>query len=197
MKELTRSISDGLVKQDNAYVVTGSPPAPGDRYPENRTCFYANVHRAHSGNRGIFNTLANYENIQRFLFGDTRAELSLENIDIKTAVSSDRFFYDFEFSFSIRNSGAYLHRRQQDPCENAIRLERASIPPRKRAVLEVSPRMAYTLGLYLYLFVGSVVAGSSAAWLSPLGFAVNFIFAAVVAYLGVVVGRWLFGRKFL
>ena len=57
--------------------------------------------------------------------------------------------------------------------------------------------MAYTLGLYLYLFVGSVVAGSSAAWLSPLGFAVNFIFAAVVAYLGVVVGRWLFGRKFL
>ena len=81
MKELTRSISDGLVKQDNAYVVTGSPPAPGDRYPENRTCFYANVHRAHSGNRGIFNTLASYENIQRFLFGDTRAELSLENID--------------------------------------------------------------------------------------------------------------------
>ncbi len=104
------------------------------------------MHRAHSGNRGIVSTLEKYENIQRFLFGDTRAELSLENIDIKTAVSSDRFFYDWT----------------------------------------------------LFVFVcGSVVAGSSAAWLSPLGFAVNFIFAAVVAYLGVVVGRWLFGRKFL
>jgi hypothetical protein len=55
--------------------------------------------------------------------------------------------------------------------------------------------MAYTLGLYLYLFVGSVVAGIGAAWLSPLGFTVNIIFAVVVAYLGVVVGRWLFGRE--
>ena len=27
------------------------------------------------------------------------------------------------------------------------------------------------------------------------GFAVNIIFAVVVAYLGVVVGRWLFGRE--
>ncbi len=53
--------------------------------------------------------------------------------------------------------------------------------------------MAYTLGLYLYLYLRA----APQAWLSPLGFAVNFIFAAVVAYLGVVVGRWLFGRKFL
>jgi hypothetical protein len=53
--------------------------------------------------------------------------------------------------------------------------------------------MAYTLGLYLYMFVASVVAGIGAAWLSPLGFTVNIIFALVVAYLGVVVGRWLFG----
>jgi hypothetical protein len=55
--------------------------------------------------------------------------------------------------------------------------------------------MAYTLGFYLYLFVASVVGGIGAAWLSPLGFTVNIIFAAVVAYLGVVVGRWLFGRE--
>jgi hypothetical protein len=57
--------------------------------------------------------------------------------------------------------------------------------------------MAYTLGLYLYLFVASVLAGIGAAWLSPLGFTVNIIFAVIVAYLGIVVGLWLFGRKFL
>ena len=55
--------------------------------------------------------------------------------------------------------------------------------------------MAYALGFYLYLFVASVVAGIGAAWLSPLGLTVNIIFAVVVAYLGVVVGRWLFERK--
>ena len=55
--------------------------------------------------------------------------------------------------------------------------------------------MAYTFGLYLYLFVGSVVAGIGAAWLGPLGFTVNIIFAVVVAYLVVVVGRWLFGGE--
>ena len=53
--------------------------------------------------------------------------------------------------------------------------------------------MAYTLGLDLYLFVASVVSGIGAAWLSPLGLTVNIIFAVVVAYLGVVVRRWLFG----
>jgi hypothetical protein len=55
--------------------------------------------------------------------------------------------------------------------------------------------MAYTLGLYLYLFVASVVAFAGAVWLSPLGFTVNIIFAVVVGYLGVVVGRWVLGRK--
>ena len=55
--------------------------------------------------------------------------------------------------------------------------------------------MAYALGFYLYLFVASVLAGIGAAWLSSLGFTANIIFAVVVAYLGVVVGRWLFGRE--
>jgi hypothetical protein len=51
------------------------------------------------------------------------------------------------------------------------------------------------LGLYLYLFVASVVAGIGTAWLSPLGLTVNIIFAVVVASLVVVGGRWLFGRE--
>ena len=41
----------------------------------------------------------------------------------------------------------------------------------------------------------TLLAGIGAAWLSPLGLTVNIIFAGIVAYLGVVVGRWLFGRK--
>ena len=131
-KELTGSFSDGLVKQDHAYVVTGPKPPENATYPEDRRSFWANVHRAHSGNRGIVNSYESYENIQRFLFGDTRAEISLDGISFGTAAATgnDKYFYDFEFVFSIRKSGAYLHRRQQDPCENAIRLERKDIPPR-------------------------------------------------------------------
>jgi hypothetical protein len=131
-KELTGSFSDGLVKQDHAYVVTGPRPAGDADYPVEQRSFWANVHRAHSGNRGIVNSYESYENIQRFLFGDTRAEISLENVQIKTdaPAKGDRYFYDFEFMFSIRKSGTFLHRRQQDPCENAIRLERAEIPKR-------------------------------------------------------------------
>lgn len=131
-KELTGSFSDGLVKQDHAYVVAGPKPAKNGAYPEDRRSFWANVHRAHSGNRGIVNSYESYENIQRFLFGDTRAEISLDGISFGTAPPSgkDRYFYDFEFVFSIRKSGAYLHRQQQDPCENAMRLERAEVPAR-------------------------------------------------------------------
>jgi hypothetical protein len=92
--------------------------------------FWANVHRAHSGNRGIVNSFESYENIQRFIFGDTRAEIALSDLAITTDASAagDRYFYDFEFLFSIRKTGTY--QRQQDPCENAIRLERDDIPKR-------------------------------------------------------------------
>ncbi len=55
--------------------------------------------------------------------------------------------------------------------------------------------MTYTIGLYLYMFVASVVAGSGAAWLSPLGPTDNIIFAVVVVYLGIVIGRWYSGVK--
>jgi hypothetical protein len=131
-KELTGSFSDGLVKQDHAYVVSGPRPPEGTDYPDDHRCFWANVHRAHSGNRGIVNSYESYENIQRFLFGDTRVEISLDRIQFGTAAPTgkDRYFYDFEFLFSIRKSGTYLHRREQDPCENAIRHERAKVPPR-------------------------------------------------------------------
>lgn len=134
VKELTGSFSDGLVKQDHAYVVSGPPPAPGAAYPEERSCYWANVHRAHSGHRGIVNSYESYENIERFLFGNARADILIENVAINTdrPRARDRFFYDIEFLFSIRKSGTYLHRREQDPCENALRFERDAIPARLR-----------------------------------------------------------------
>jgi len=122
VRHATGSFSDGLVKQDRAYVVSG-PRTGGSQYPEKRQGFYANVHRAHSGFRGIVNSYESYENIQRFLFGDTIFRLSLEEIELRTRREHGlRYFYDFEFTFSIRGTSSYLHRRQQLPCENAIRV---------------------------------------------------------------------------
>ncbi|MGH7518287.1 MAG: esterase/lipase family protein [Gemmatimonadales bacterium] len=129
VKEATGNFSDGLVRQDRAYLVAGQAPPAGQTYPPERRAFWANVHRAHSGFRGIVNSYESYENIQRFLFGDTMAEIALEGITLQSELDA-RQFYDFEFLFSIRNTGTYLHRVQQDPCENAMRFNREELPQR-------------------------------------------------------------------
>jgi hypothetical protein len=130
-RELTGNFSDGLVKQDRAYVVSGTKPADGSDYPDEQRCYWANVHRAHSGRRGIVNSAESFENIERFLFGDVQATVFLDNlkIDSDAAAASDQF-YDFEFLLSVRMTGVYLHRRQQDPCENAERIQRQNLPTR-------------------------------------------------------------------
>ncbi len=127
VKHATGSFSDGLVKQDHAYVV--DKRNSNNKYGEEQTAFYANVHRAHSGYRGIVNSYESYENIQRFLFGDLMVRISLANLTLMAPKKQGiTYFYDFEFSLSIRGTGAYLHRREQEPCENALRFERSSIP---------------------------------------------------------------------
>lgn len=130
VKALTGSFSDGLVKQDRAYVVAGPKPSgKGKDYPPARRCYWANVHRAHSGYRGIVNSYESYENIQRFLFGDTRIEVGLVDLKINSKPEkNETLFYDFEFMYSIRNTGVYLHRREQNPCENAERIEWQNLP---------------------------------------------------------------------
>jgi membrane associated rhomboid family serine protease len=55
--------------------------------------------------------------------------------------------------------------------------------------------MPYTLRFYLYLLVSGVVALVGADLLSPLGLTVNIAFALVAGYLGIIVGRWVLGRK--
>lgn len=131
VRAVTGSFSDGLVKQDRAYVVGGEAPAAKDDYGDDQKCFWANVHRAHSGYRGIVNSYESYENIQRFLFGNIRAKIALDNLKINVVPEKgSKYFYDFEFLFSIRKSSAYLHRREQDPCENAMRYNLEDIPHR-------------------------------------------------------------------
>lgn len=110
-KKVVGSHSDGLVKQDRAYI---------------KDAYWANVHRSHSGHRGIVNSYESYQNIRRFLFGDTRVDLSLEDVQVKTdaPAKGTEEFYDFEFSVSIRGTGVFLHQRKQNPCENAMRYTR-------------------------------------------------------------------------
>ncbi|MET3982116.1 pimeloyl-ACP methyl ester carboxylesterase [Mucilaginibacter sp. UYP25] len=122
VKNLTGGHSDGLVKQNNAYVVEGGTL---------KHAYTANVHRAHSGVRGIVNSYESFENVQRFLFGDLKIVITLENVQMNTIVKpGSDYFYDFEFTLSIRGTGVYLHRREQDPCENAFRIEYSQVPPK-------------------------------------------------------------------
>lgn len=134
VKWVTGDHSDGLVKQSRAYCVGGPVPeaGPGNEnpeYPPSRVAFFANIHRAHSGRVGIVNSYESFENIHRFLFGNIKAQVYLNDVEINTPQEEGfHYFYDFEFFFSVRRTGVYLHRRQQDPCENAWRFLRSSIP---------------------------------------------------------------------
>jgi pimeloyl-ACP methyl ester carboxylesterase len=113
VRKITGDHSDGLVKQDRAYVLGA---------------FTARVHRAHSGYRGIVNSYESFENIRRFLFGNIKVGLRMEAIDVRTVVEPGyEYFYDFEFRLSVRNTGVYLHERRQDPCENAWRVDRPTL----------------------------------------------------------------------
>jgi hypothetical protein len=124
VQHVTGNFSDGLVKQDRAYVVAGKPDVKG-KYAKEQKSFWANVHRAHSGRRGIVNSYESFENVHRFLFGDVKAEVHLEKVQLgQPAEKHTKYFYDIEFALSIRGTPVYLHRRQQSPCENAIRYER-------------------------------------------------------------------------
>lgn len=115
VRRATGAHSDGLVKQGNAYI---------------KGSYWANVHRAHSGRRGIVNSFETYENVRRFLFGDTRVKIWLEDLDLQIAPPPPKTkeFYDVEFSLSIRGTGVFLHQRKQNPCENAQRFPRADFP---------------------------------------------------------------------
>ena len=55
--------------------------------------------------------------------------------------------------------------------------------------------MPYALRFYLYLFVAGVVVTVLAVWLRPYGSLVNIAFAFAAAYLVIIIGRRVLGRK--
>ena len=108
-KRITGNYSDGLVKQDRAFI---------------EQAFTANVHRAHSSrDQGIVNSYQSFENVQRFLFGDTKVAVKLAEFTITNPLGvGQKGYYSVEFRLAVRGAGAvFLHDRREDPCENAFR----------------------------------------------------------------------------
>lgn len=106
-------MSDGLVMIRNASVL-GAPRAF--------------VHRSHSGHYGIVNSEAGYQNLQRFLFGDTRVIVEMVDVEVslppriqaeKRRGKQIRASYHIESVFSVRGLPVELHRRTFDE-ESAI-----------------------------------------------------------------------------
>jgi hypothetical protein len=57
--------------------------------------------------------------------------------------------------------------------------------------------MPYVLRHYLYLFGSVIFVVVAADWLSPLELTDNAMLTLVGAFLGIVVGQCVFGRKIL
>ncbi len=72
-----------------------------------------------------------------------------------------------------------------------------SVPSSDKVRSEIKPSvMPYALKFYLYLFVAGVVMVVVAArWLAPYGWGVNLLFSFAEAYLAIVIGRRVLGRK--
>ena len=106
-------LSDGLVQIKNASV-SGAPRAF--------------VHRSHSGYYGLVNSESGYQNLCRFLFGDTRVLVEMDNVNVtlppqvdaeKKSGKSIRASYHIDTVFSVRGVPVELNRRTYDE-ESAI-----------------------------------------------------------------------------
>jgi hypothetical protein len=107
--------SDGLVRIRNS--TTRGRTAGGSTFTYSPHAF---VHRSHSGFFGIVNSEEGYQNLTRFLFGDVRADGSLEvdELTLPPAVQEQfdkkrkvRASYMFEVVVSVRGKPWQLHRR--------------------------------------------------------------------------------------
>ena len=104
-KRAVGPLSDGLVQIRNASV-QGAPRAF--------------VHRSHSGHYGIVNSESAYQNLRRFLFGDTRALVEMTNVEVslpprveaeKARGKRVRASYHIDMVFSVRGVPVELNRR--------------------------------------------------------------------------------------
>ncbi|MEV8463639.1 MULTISPECIES: esterase/lipase family protein [Streptomyces] len=85
--------SDGLVQIDRAYV-------PG--------AHRAYVHRSHSGRYGMVNSEEGYQNLRRFLFGDTRIEACLADYRLP---DDEDLVWQAEVRLSVRGLPVVMHER--------------------------------------------------------------------------------------
>lgn len=87
--------SDGLVQIESAYV-KGAPRAY--------------VHRAHSGRYGLVNSEEGYQNLKRFLFGDVRVEIFLDDLDhLERLGDRPDAFHQAEVSVAVRGLPVVMH----------------------------------------------------------------------------------------
>ena len=104
-KHAAGPLSDGLVQIRNA-TVRGAPRAF--------------VHRSHSGHYGLVNSESGYQNLSRFLFGDTRVLVELADVEIALPSAVKRaatgkaevgVAYHIDTVFSVRGLPVELNRR--------------------------------------------------------------------------------------
>lgn len=126
--------SDGLVRINNAVVI-----GPGAKRTETRIGPRAYVHRSHSGHYGIVNSEEGYQNLVRFLFGDTRVDgvLEVDQLtlpeDIKKAVDEGkevRASYHFEAITRVRGTHWDLSRRVVGEHSSVFRTFEQLFPPK-------------------------------------------------------------------
>jgi hypothetical protein len=107
--------SDGLVRIRNS--TTRARKKSGDGFAHSPHAF---VHRSHSGFFGIVNSEEGYQNLIRFLFGDVRADgtLEIDQLTLPPAVQEQfdkgrkvKASYMFEVAVSVRGKPWQLHRR--------------------------------------------------------------------------------------
>ena len=101
-------LSDGLVQIENASVHGAAR---------------AFVHRSHSGYYGLVNSESGYQNLRRFLFGDTRVLVEMTDVQVTLPSKVDRekkrgktirASYHIDTIFSVRGLPVELNRRSYD-----------------------------------------------------------------------------------
>jgi hypothetical protein len=106
--------SDGLVRIKNSTTRARNKSGGFTESP------HAFVHRSHSGFFGIVNSEEGYQNLIRFLFGDVRADgtLEIDQLTLPAAVQEQldkkrkvKASYLFEVAVSVRGKPWQLHRR--------------------------------------------------------------------------------------
>jgi hypothetical protein len=160
--------SDGLVRIRNATTRGRN----GKSFVHSPHAF---VNRSHSGYFGIVNSEEGFQNLTRFLFGDVRADgtLEIDELTLPPAVQQEydnkkdiRASYLFEVTVSIRGKPWQLHRRTADE-HSAIFLKFDEIFPKREG--KKKPKPAATPLLFnVFLDMGQSQTGTSFAFAADI-----------------------------